>query len=127
MEVNYMLTEPQTVTINAVAHALARVQSGSVLTNTPSVYQSPDETVSLTITNQKTKAGRLRPTVRLDVRALVADPLGSGSQDFDSVSHTYVIDRPEYGFTVTQVDQHVAAFKTWLTSTIVGKLYGNES
>lgn len=121
-----MLTEPQTVTINAVAFALARVQSGSLLTASPSVYQSPDETVTMTITNQKTKAGRLRHTVRLDVKAVVTNPIDS-TTDYDSVSYTYVIDRPAFGFTVTQVDQHVAAFKTWLTTTIVGKLYGNES
>jgi hypothetical protein len=126
MEVNHMLTEPQTLTINAVAFVLARVQSGSLLANTPSVYQSPDETVVLTVSNQKTKAGRMRHTCRVDVKAVVTDPVNS-TTDYDSVSYTFVIDRPAFGFTVTQVDQHVAAFKTWLTTTIVGKLYGNES
>lgn len=121
-----MLSEPQNLTINAATHALARVQSGSLLSNTPSVFQSVDETVTLTITNQKTKAGRFRHTVRLDVKAVVTDPLTTNS-DYDSVSHTYVIDRPGFGFTVTQVDQHVTALKAWLTSAIVAKLYGNES
>jgi hypothetical protein len=121
-----MLPDPQTLTINAVAFVLARVQSGSLLTNTPSVYTSPDDTVTLTVHNQKTNKGRFRHSVRVDVKAVVTNPLDS-TTDYDTVSHFYIIDRPAFGFTVTQVDQQRAALSAWLTTAIVGKLYGNES
>jgi hypothetical protein len=121
-----MILEPLTITINAVPFTLARVQSGSVLNATPSVYQTVDEKLTLTVTNQKTKGGRVRHLIRLDVRELVTDPITSVT-DWDSVSYTWTIDRPVYGFTVTQVDQHLAALKAWSTTAIITKIYGNES
>jgi hypothetical protein len=38
-----------------------------------------------------------------------------------------VIERPLTGFSSTQVNDLVAGLKTWLDSTNVGKLYGEES
>lgn len=119
-------SDPLTLTINAVPFSLARIQTGSVLTGSPSVYQNSDETVTETITNQKTKGSRHRHRVRVDQRAIVTNPLDSAA-DYDSISAEVIIDRPDYGFTVTQVDQLLAALKAQLTTAFVTKLYGNES
>jgi predicted Zn-dependent peptidase len=64
--------------------------------------------------------------VRVDQRAIVTNPLDSAA-DYDSISAEVIIDRPDYGFTVTQVDQLLAALKAQLTTAFVTKLYGNES
>ena len=59
-------------------------------------------------------------------RAVVADPL-TAVNDYETVAISLQIDRPEVGFTSTQIDQMIAGFKTWLDTTMVGKLYGRES
>jgi hypothetical protein len=43
------------------------------------------------------------------------------------LSFYVVIDRPLAGFTSTQTDQLITGFKTWLDSTAIGKLFGQES
>jgi hypothetical protein len=63
---------------------------------------------------------------RLDQRAIVPDPL-TAVNDFETLTDYHVIDRPEVGFTVAQVQQQVAGLNAWLDATMVSKLYGKES
>jgi hypothetical protein len=63
---------------------------------------------------------------RVDNRAIVTNPLDS-SNDYDTLSFYIVIDRPEFGFSGTDVSNLVTGFKTWLDATMVGKLFGQES
>lgn len=121
-----MLTEPISVTVNATPHSLPRVQAGSHLTGTPSVYQNSDETVILHVQNQKTAKKRAIHTFRLDQRKIVTNPVDS-TTDWDAVSVLLKIDRPEYGWTATEIDYLVAALKAQLTTALVTKLYGYES
>lgn len=121
-----MFTEPIPITVNVTTSNLPRVQVGSVLNNTPSIYRTSDELLIFTINNQKTRANRHRHTARLDQRKVVTDPVNS-TTDFDSISVSVVIDRPEYGWSATEVDYVVAALKTWLTTANVAKLFGGES
>jgi hypothetical protein len=122
MEVNRMaLTDPQVVTVNAVAKSMARV-----LTNgQSSTYQLADGTFKLTVSHQLSK-GRVRSTARIDQRAIVPDPLTSVN-DYETLSFYFVIDRPEVGFTDTQVNQLKSGLVTWLTDAMGTKLYGLES
>jgi hypothetical protein len=116
-----MFADPQSVTVNAVAQSMPRISTG---TNS-SVYQKSDETFKLSISHQKTK-DRIRSMARIDQRAIVADPLTSAN-DFQTLTFYVVIDRPFYGFTSTQTDQLITGFKSWLDSTAIGRLFGQES
>lgn len=116
-----MLADPQVVTVNSVAKSMPKVSSNG----TTAVYKMADETYRLDVSHQTSK-GRIRSLAKVTQRAVVADPLTSVN-DYELLSIHCVIDRPEVGFTSTQVDQLVAGLKTWLDSTMVGKLYGQES
>lgn len=116
-----MLTDPQTVTVNAVAKVMPRIKTDGL----SSIYSLSDETFKLTISHQKSNK-RVRSMARIDQLAIVPDPLTSVN-DYETLSFYVVVDRPEVGFSSTQVEQLVAGLKTWLDSTIIGKLYGQES
>lgn len=121
-----MLTDPQTITVNAVAKTMPRVQS----TGTTAVYQLADQTYKLEVSHQvtaKTRGNsRIRTLVRFSQRKVVADPL-TAVNDYETGSLQLVIDRPEVGFSATELDQMSAGFKTWLDTTMMGKLFGLES
>lgn len=122
-----MLTDPQTITVNAVAKAMPRVKQDGL----SSLYQLADETFKLEVshqTNQKKGEtfGRVRSLVRFTQRAIVTNPLDS-SNDYDTLSIQLVVDRPNYGFTSAQLDQLRAGFFAWLDTTMTGKIFGQES
>jgi len=116
-----MFTDPQVVTVNAVAQSMPRVSSSGLKT----IYQKSDGNWIFTISHQPGK-GRVRSMVRIDQRAVVADPL-TAVNDYETLSFYVVLDRPDYGFTMTQCEQLVTGFKTWLDNTAVDKLFGQES
>lgn len=113
--------DPQSITVNAVAQSMPRIETSGLT----SKYSKDDETFRLTISH--TKSGdRIRSMVRVDQRAVVADPL-TAVNDYEDLGVYLVIDRPEVGFTSTQVDYVVQALKTWLTNANVIKIFGRES
>jgi len=116
-----MFSDPQSVTINSVAKSMPRVSTNGQ----QSVYTNSDESYKLTISHQ-ISGDKVRSLVRLDNRAIVADPLTSVN---DYQTHTtYVVDeRPKYGFTMTQVEQQFAGFLAWFTTGNVDKIFGGES
>lgn len=116
------LADPQTVTVNAVAQVMPRVEIGKG----NSTYRKSDGTYELFVSHQKQGNGRVRSTAKLTQTAIVPDPI-TAVNDEEKWSFQVIIDRPLAGFTSTQVDQLITGFKTWLTSTIVGNLYGLES
>jgi len=116
-----MFADPQTVTVNAVAKVMPRIQ----VEGTKSTYQLADETYRLTISHTKSN-DRIRSMVRIDQRAVVTNPLDL-TNDYDTLSFYFVIDRPVYGFTTAQIEQLVAGLKTWADNTAVDKLIGSES
>lgn len=119
------LTDPQTITVNAVAKVMPRIESQG----THALYQIENQTFSLDIRHSSGKKdGKIRhkALVTFTQRAIVPDPLTSVN-DYETVSISLMIDRPEAGFDATQIDQMVAGFKTWLTTTMVGNLYGRQS
>lgn len=122
-----MLTDPQTITVNAVAKAMPRVKQDGL----SSLYQLADETFKLEISHQtNSKKGstfnRIRSLIRFTQRAIVTNPLDS-TNDYDTLSIQIVIDRPNYGFTSAQLDQLRAGLATWFDTTMTGKIFGQES
>jgi predicted Zn-dependent peptidase len=116
------LTDPQVVTVNAVAQSMPRI----LTSGTSAKYQKADESFSLSISHEGSKGNRIRSMARIDQRAIVADPL-TAENDYQTLSFYCVLDRPNYGFTQAQIEQLIAGFKTWLDNTMVGKLTGQES
>jgi len=116
-----MFSDPITITVNSVAKVLPRVLIDGQL----ATYQLSDGTFALDISHQTTKSGRIRSTVRFTQKAIVTDPLTSAN-DYDTCVFYYVIDRPAYGFSMTQVEQLVAALQAWTSTANVDKLFGQE-
>jgi hypothetical protein len=116
-----MYTDPQSITVNAVAQSMPRISS----VGTKSVYQKNDLSFTMTISHAVSK-DRLRSMVRVDQRAIVPDPL-TAVNDWENIAVSLVIDRPLIGFTAAQQDQLLTGFRTWLATATSDKLYGRES
>lgn len=121
-----MFPDPQSLTLAGSSISLARVKTTSNGAETSSVYQNADESLVLTITHKRTTKGRIRTEIRQDWKKIVTNPLDS-TNDYDSTSVYTVIDRPLYGFSITDIDNLVITQKGWMTTTNVTKLYGQES
>lgn len=118
-----MLSDPQSITINAVANSLPRVINGP-----PSSYMKDDGNVTLTVGHQFGK--RTRSTVRLDFRKIAADPLVSAQSIEYGMSAYLVVDRPKTGFTLVEAKQIVDGLTAWLTASSganTTKVLGGES
>lgn len=113
-------SDPQTVTVNTVAQTLNRVSSDT----TKSVYQTVDESLKLTISQQETK-NRSRRMARLDNRVVAADPLTSVNE-YKGLGVYIVVDEPEYGFADDDIDHVVQALTAWLSSANVLKLLSSQ-
>jgi len=116
-----MFADPQSITVNAVAQSMPRVKTDGQ----SATYQKSDGSFKLTISHQESN-GRVRSMVRVDQRAIVPDPL-TAVNDYETLTFYFVIDRPEVGFTATQVDYLAAAMDGWLDTAAVNKLFGKES
>lgn len=121
-----MFTEPLSIDPGAGAVSLPRVGVG----NLSAKYSNADDTLSLEVTHQITKAGRVRHQVDLVQRKVVTDPVSS-TNDSEDCTVRVLIDRPPYGWTEANISSLVAGLKTWLSTTAVtgtvAKLYGKES
>lgn len=116
-----MFADPQVITVNAVAQSMPRISTNGLKTT----YQKNDMSYTLNISHTPVK-DRIRSMARIDQRAVVPDPL-TAVNDYETLSFYVVVDRPTAGFSSTQVDQLITGFKTWLDSTAIGKLFGQES
>lgn len=117
-------SDPQTITVNAVAKVLNRVSTG---TNT-SRYQLDTGDYALTVAH--TYGNRMRRSVRMDVRKLSADPLISSQNVERSMSVYTVFDLPIQGWTVAQAKLETDGYFAYLQASsgaIVTKILGGES
>lgn len=114
-------TDPQTVTVNAVAKVMARVRTDGSSTE----YALADESYKMRISHQVSK-NRTRRMVRIDNRVVATDPLSAVSE-YKTAGIYLVIDEPEYGFADADLDYIVQGLKTWLSTANVLKILGNES
>jgi len=119
------LSDPITITVNAVAKVMPRIATTSTGNITGSTYATADGLFQLEISHTRSK-GRVRSLIRFTQKAIVTNPLDS-TNDYDTLVDQRVLDRPDFGFTATQLSQQVAGFSAWEDSTIVGKLFGGES
>jgi len=115
-----VLSDPQSVTINAVATSLPKTSNGP----TQNVFTSADGTTTFT-TKQNTTASRFRREVRLSQHKVVADPISGLNKDL-GVSVYLVMDEPRSGFSDTEIGYLVEALKGWLTSANYTKVLGGE-
>jgi len=119
-----LFTDPQSLTVNAVANALPRVTTNQ----NGAVYSKDDGNLKLSISSAYGK--RNRRTVRVDFRKTAADPLFPAQNIPYSMSTYIVADVPPVGFTVVEQKQIIDALTAWLTASSganVTKFLGGES
>jgi len=117
-------SDPQTVTINAVAQVLPRTSNG---VNTGS-FTKDDGNVKLNVSHTYNK--RTRRQARIDFSKIAADPLISAQNIKYSMSAYLVVDVPITGFTVAEAKQVIDGFAAWLTASSganITKLLGGEN
>jgi len=117
--------DPITVTVNAVAKVMPRLSITTNGNTTTSKYATADGLFSYEISHTRS-GGRVRTLVKLTQRAIVTNPLDS-TNDYDTLVTYKVFDRPDYGFSSTQLAQQSAGLDGWTDATNIGKLYGGES
>lgn len=119
-----MFSEPQSVTINAVAISLPRTGSG----NDSGVFTSNDGLVKESVSHQYGK--RNRHLFRIDHSKIAPDPLISAQNIKYSMSFYVVADVPPTGYTVVEQKQVIDGFITQLNASsgaLITKLLGGES
>lgn len=117
-----MFTEPQTVTVNAVAKNLPRVS----MLDRSGTFESAADGLTLRVSHNLGK--RNRRTVRLDITKTAADPLLDGVSRPYSMSAYLVIDHPQVGFDATETLNNVQALVDWLdVAGNLSKVVGGES
>jgi len=123
------LTDPQSITVNAVAKSMPRISTTAGNNQRRSTYQIADRTFSLEVLHRdvvRNKRPRLVSLVTFTQRANVTDPLNTDLIP-ETLSLSVQLDHPLDGFTSTQGDQMWTGFKTWFDSTMFGKIWGGES
>jgi len=113
-------TDPQSITVNAVAQSLALLQSDGM----KSIYATADEVYRFTISHLES-GKRTRRMVRVDKRVVAQDPLSSVNE-YKSLGIYMVIDEPEYGFTDDDIYDVVAGLLAWLTEANVLKVLSSQ-
>lgn len=120
--------DPQSITIAGSAKSLPLIlREGS-----HSVYRLSDLTLSLDIRHRNVKRNKKNyvvSTAQLIRRKIVADPL-TAAQDYESNVWSLMNDRPEVGFTNTELLDDLAGFQGWQTassSAAIVKMIGQET
>lgn len=119
-----MYTDPQTLTINAIANTLPRTSSG--VNN--GIFTKDDATVKLSASHQYGK--RTRRQARVDFAKIAPNPLISSTNILYTMSSYLVVDLPLTGFTVAEAKLPIDGFLTWLSASSganLTKLLGGES
>ena len=118
------LSDPQSVTINAVAVSLPRTSSGV----NQGTFQSNDGLVKETVSHQYGK--RNRHLLRIDHSKISPDPFISAQNNKYSMSCYIVVDVPTLGYTVTEQKQVIDGFIAQLNASsgaLITKALGGEN
>lgn len=118
------LSDPQSVTINAIAVSLPRTSSGV----NSGIFMSNDGTVKETVSHQYGK--RNRHLFRIDHSKIAADPLISSQNIKHSMSFYIVADVPVTGYTVAEAKQVIDGTIAQLNASsgaLITKLLGGEN
>lgn len=116
--------DPQSITINGVATSLPRVASG--VNN--GKYTSNDGLISLSASHNYGK--RTRRIIRVDQAKVAASPFDASLNQKYSMSTYLVVDIPETGYTVAELQYIITGFITALTASsnaLTTKFLGGES
>ena len=105
-------TDPQTITINAIAIPAPRQFTGSELGK----FTSADGKTVLTIDPRST-AKRNRRTVRLNQEKVTADPLIATTNVRVGDMISFTIDRPKEGYSDAEVLLQASGLISWLTAS----------
>lgn len=117
-------SDPQTVTINAVAQVMARTDQ-----DPQGVFITSDSLVKETIGQQNSGANRLRRLIRLDHSKIAANPFDSTLNAKYNMAVYVVVDVPAVGYTVTEQKYVTDGFMAYLTASsgaVMLKLLGGE-
>jgi hypothetical protein len=117
-------SDPQTITINAIANSLPRTASG-VNTGT---FTKDDGNVRLSVSHAYGKRNRRQS--RLDVQKVAPDPLISSTNILYGMSVYLVVDAPKTGYTIAEQKQAVDGFLAYLSASSganITKLLGGEN
>lgn len=119
-----MLTDPQSITINAIANSLPRTAAGV----NSGVFTKEDGNTKLSVSH--TYGKRTRRMVRVDVSKIAADPLISAQNIKYSMGTYLVVDVPVTGYTVAEAKQVIDGFIAYLSASsgaVITKILGGES
>lgn len=120
--------DPQSVTISGSAVSLPNVERAG----RRALYTSSDQTVSMTLSHvpQKSKGReKTRTLAQLTKSKIVTDPISTDNVTED-LKISFILERPNYGFSEAEILALSNALCTWLTansSANVSKLAGQES
>lgn len=109
-------SDPQTVTINAVAIPLARTGSR----DNAGSFAASDGNTKMLVSSSYGK--RVRRTIRIDSRKVAPDPLFPAQNTPYSMSFYIVADVPTTGYTITEQKQIIDGFLAWLTASSGAKI-----
>jgi hypothetical protein len=116
-----MFSDPQSVTVNAVAKSLVKIDA----TGRTGKYRSADGQFTLTISHDE--KNRNRRTVRLTQEIIAADPFLT-DVNRTAIQHVYVVqDSPKTGFTAQQIDDLSQALVDYLSDATIDKIIAGES
>jgi hypothetical protein len=110
-------SDPQSITINAVALSLARVTQ-----DPQGTFITSDALVKETIGQSANGNGRSRRLLRLDHSKIAANPFDSTLNAKYSMAVYVVVDVPAVGYTVTEQKQVTDGFMTYLTASSGAKM-----
>jgi hypothetical protein len=119
-------SDPQTITINAVANSLPRVGSGVGV----GTFAKDDQTVVLGIAQRRTPKGRMQARARLDHKKIAPDPFNGALNASYGLSVTIAVDHEMSGYTLAEKKQVVDGLLTFLTASSganILRLLGGES
>lgn len=120
-----MFSDPQTVTVNAVAQTLPAISREPK----SSTYREDVGEYELVISHQE-NGKRNRRVIRLNRKIVTADPFIPAQNVEVSHSVYLVVDTPIAGFTITQVKDDIVGLCGWLTASSAAatvKVLGGES
>lgn len=113
------LSDPQSVTVNAVAVSLPRIFPGNK-------YASADGAYTMTIDHQY-KPLRTRHVVRIDHKKLADDPFVYNTGRNYSASFTFIIDAPAFGYDNASLGYMAQGLVDYLdVSGLLAKVLGGE-
>ena len=119
-----MFTDPQSVTINAIANTLPRTENDGQAAS----YTKDDGTLILTVSHQSTKNGRLRHLAGIDQNKISADPFTAGNSRMSGASVRLVIDEPDAGqYTNAELLLLAKGFIAWCSDANLTKVIAGES